>query len=82
MLFFPSSALLPNFGQVLAAPACGAEQLEVLGELMKQSHTSYSRCRLGSGGRHFSRWGGVVGGWVGLEGGQHFASTTMCMSYP
>ncbi len=34
--------------QVLAAPA-GREQLEVLGELMRQSHASYSRCGLGSG---------------------------------
>lgn len=34
--------------QVLAAPA-GHEQLEVLGELMRQSHASYSRCGLGSG---------------------------------
>ncbi|KAL4434317.1 hypothetical protein ABPG75_000758 [Micractinium tetrahymenae] len=39
------------FRQVLAAPACGgAEQLEVLGELMRQSHVSYSRCGLGSDG--------------------------------
>ncbi|KAI7840483.1 hypothetical protein COHA_005784 [Chlorella ohadii] len=37
------------FRQVLAAPA-GREQLEVLGELMRQSHASYSRCRLGSDG--------------------------------
>lgn len=39
--------------QVLAAPACTAaeqlEQLEVLGELMRQSHVSYSCCGLGSG---------------------------------
>ncbi|KAL4423228.1 hypothetical protein ABPG77_000020 [Micractinium sp. CCAP 211/92] len=39
------------FRQVLAAPACaGSEQLEVLGELMRQSHVSYSRCGLGSDG--------------------------------
>lgn len=39
------------FRQVLAAPACGgAEQLQVLGELMRQSHVSYSRCGLGSDG--------------------------------
>ncbi|PRW59111.1 L-arabinokinase-like isoform X2 [Chlorella sorokiniana] len=37
------------FRQVLAAPA-GREQLEVLGELMRQSHASYSRCGLGSEG--------------------------------
>lgn len=35
--------------QVLAAPAA-AEQLEVLGELMLQSHASYSRCGLGAEG--------------------------------
>ncbi|EFN51717.1 hypothetical protein CHLNCDRAFT_139880 [Chlorella variabilis] len=38
------------FKQVLAAPADGGEQLEVLGELMRQSHVSYSRCGLGSDG--------------------------------
>ncbi|PSC73262.1 L-arabinokinase-like isoform X1 [Micractinium conductrix] len=38
------------FRQVLAAPPGGPEQLEVLGELMRQSHASYSRCGLGSDG--------------------------------
>ena len=49
--------------QVLVAPAGGVVQLEVLGELMRQSHVSYSRCGLGSGGE----WGG--GGWVWGWGG-------------
>lgn len=35
--------------QVLAGPA-GAAQLGVLGELMMQSHASYSRCGLGAEG--------------------------------
>ena len=34
--------------QVLAAPDSVPEQLEVLGELMRQSHVSYSRCGLWS----------------------------------
>ncbi|KAI3438985.1 hypothetical protein D9Q98_001398 [Chlorella vulgaris] len=38
------------FKQVLTAPANGGEQLEVLGELMLQSHVSYSRCGLGAAG--------------------------------
>jgi len=37
------------FRQMLSAPA-SSEQLPLLGELMQQSHESYSRCKLGSPG--------------------------------